>query len=196
MLKLVLIVVVAACCVSAAPKAGLAPLAYSAPLVAAAPVAYAAPAPAVVTAHSSQYIAQNFNGLAVAAAAPVLVLLLALAACCVSAAPKAGLAPLAYSTPLVAAAPAAYAAPAPAIVTAHSSQYIAQNFNGLAVAAAAPVKAMHSESRLQEAELIHSSARTELCAKRNAVAAAPGSDMHRAVKRSAHAHLGVTRKEE
>ncbi|XP_049809781.1 cuticle protein 16.5-like [Schistocerca nitens] len=71
MFKVVLLLAAIACCVSAAPKAGLAPLAYSAPLVAAAPVAYAAPAPAVVTAHSSQYIAQNFNGLAVAAAAPV-----------------------------------------------------------------------------------------------------------------------------
>ncbi|XP_046994118.1 uncharacterized protein LOC124606194 [Schistocerca americana] len=65
MIKIALVLALAACCVSAAPKAGLAPLAYSAP------VAYAAPAPAVVTAHSSQYIAQNFNGLAVAAAAPV-----------------------------------------------------------------------------------------------------------------------------
>ncbi|XP_049779507.1 cuticle protein 16.5-like [Schistocerca cancellata] len=71
MIKIALVLALAACCVSAAPKAGLAPLAYSAPLVAAAPVSYAAPAPAVVTAHSSQYIAQNFNGLAVAAAAPV-----------------------------------------------------------------------------------------------------------------------------
>ncbi|XP_049958991.1 cuticle protein 16.5-like [Schistocerca serialis cubense] len=71
MIKLVLVLAATACCVSAAPKAGLAPLAYSAPLVAAAPAAYAAPAPAVVTAHSSQYIAQNFNGLAVAPAAPV-----------------------------------------------------------------------------------------------------------------------------
>ncbi|XP_049809243.1 cuticle protein 16.5-like [Schistocerca nitens] len=139
MFKLVLVLALAACCVNAAPKAGLAPLAYSAPLVAAAPVAYAAHAPAVVTAHSSQYIAQNFNGLAVAAADPVIVLVLAVAACCVSAAPKAGLSPLAYSAPLVAAAPVAYAAHAPAVVTAHSSQYIAQNFNGLAVAAAAPV---------------------------------------------------------
>ncbi|XP_069702031.1 vitelline membrane protein Vm26Ab-like [Periplaneta americana] len=56
----ILLAALVACAVQAAPGL-LAPAPLAA--VAAAPVAYA-PAPAVVTAHSSQVVAQRFNGLA------------------------------------------------------------------------------------------------------------------------------------
>ncbi|XP_066996101.1 cuticle protein 19-like [Anabrus simplex] len=75
MFKLCLFVVaLAASSVSASPGLAAAPLAYAAAPVAyaAAPVAYAAPAPAVVTAHSSQVIAQNFHRLAAPLAVPAL----------------------------------------------------------------------------------------------------------------------------
>jgi len=52
-------------CVAAKPGLLGAPLAYTAPLAYSAPLAYAAPAP-VVTATSSQVIARNYNGIAVA----------------------------------------------------------------------------------------------------------------------------------
>ncbi|XP_066994929.2 uncharacterized protein [Anabrus simplex] len=67
------------------------------------------------------------------------VVILALAACSVSANPGLAAAPLAY-----AAAPVAYAAPG--VVTAHSSQVISQNFHGIAAPLAVPAVAAYAHA--------------------------------------------------
>ncbi|XP_060870362.1 cyclin-dependent kinase inhibitor 1C-like [Metopolophium dirhodum] len=93
-IKMSLFAIVACCLVatSVAAPSGLAP----APLVAAAPVV-AAPVQPVVTAYSSQYVARNYNGIAVA---PAVV-------------PSAAV--VGYPAPAPIYAPAAYAYPSPLV---------------------------------------------------------------------------------